>query len=109
MFNFHIPQVGPIDLERMEKAYSEWSYMVYELDQLVGSDYTGCEACGPTPMCVHVDGNFKLYRYRSAGDADPTKPYHAGNLIEAQDVVDAHVAKMANFSKVSFGSPKHLV
>ena len=89
-----------MDLERIEKAYAEWSYIQYEMDRLMGSDYGVCEACGPKPHCIHIDGNFKLYRYRSAGDAGTDTAYHLGNLIEEQAAVTAHVAKLDTIKKV---------
>lgn len=94
-------QKARIDLERFDKAYREWSYMGYELDRLVGIDRTMCEACGPSPRAVHVDGNFKLYRYRSAGRADASSVYHNGTIIEDRAAVDAHVRKVDSVTKVT--------
>ena len=75
--------------------------MTYELDRLVGIDRTTCEACGPSPMAVHVDGNFKLYRYRSAGRADASSAYHSGTIIDDRTAVDAHMRKVDSVAKVT--------
>ena len=74
--------------------------MDYELDRLVGINRINCEACGPSPRAVHVDGNFKLYRYRSAGRADASSAYHNGTLIEDKAAVDAHMRKVDSVAKV---------
>ena len=60
-----------------------------------------CEACGPEPQLVHLDGNAKLYRYRSSGSGDVSSAYHRGTFIEDSVAVDAHFDKTKDVTKVN--------
>ncbi|XP_043225461.1 uncharacterized protein LOC122383261 isoform X2 [Amphibalanus amphitrite] len=84
---------GDINQDRFAKAYAEWSYMTFAAQKLAGWDPMICPACGPQPSCIHVDGNAKLYRYKSAGDASTLKPYMQDVCIFNNASVDAHVAE----------------
>ena len=99
-------QTAPVDPRRFSKAYSEWSYMIHEARRVVGHDDLQCGACGPTPMCVHVDGNSKLYRYKSAGASGNNqwerRPYHENTCIARKADVDAHVKTLSKIGKVRF-------
>ncbi|XP_043207566.1 uncharacterized protein LOC122373504 isoform X2 [Amphibalanus amphitrite] len=92
---------GPVDFERLEKAYTEWTCMQFELQRLVCSDFMACEACGDEPKIVHVDGNFKLYRYQSSGSGEMTSAYHLGTLIEDKEAVDSHFNKTKIVTKTN--------
>ncbi|XP_043246029.1 uncharacterized protein LOC122393759 isoform X2 [Amphibalanus amphitrite] len=92
---------GPVDLERLEKAFTEWTCVQFELQGLQGSDYMECEACGADPKCVHLDGNAKLYRYRSSGSSEVSSAYHVGTFIADKTAVDAHVTKLSGVTKTS--------
>ena len=37
------------------------------LEDLTSLDLLECPACQSSAHCIHIDGNHKLYRYRSAG------------------------------------------
>lgn len=96
-------QTAPVDPERFQKAYSEWSYMEFEARRVVGYQDFQCDACGPVPMCVHVDGNAKLYRFKSAGTSaewTETRPYHESTCIASKEDVDKHVERLASVGKV---------
>ena len=58
-----------------------------------------CEACGPSPFCIHVDGNHKLYRYKTSDNN--LRPYHAGTVIQEPAEVDAHLRKLDGIRSVS--------
>ncbi|XP_043232044.1 uncharacterized protein LOC122386681 isoform X3 [Amphibalanus amphitrite] len=91
----------PVDFERLEKAFTEWTCIQFELQGLQGSDFMACEACGAEPRCVHLDGNAKVYRYRSSGSSEMESAYHVGTFIEDRDAVNAHVDKMKSVTKTS--------
>ena len=78
--------------------------MIHEARRVVGHDDLQCGACGPTPMCVHVDGNSKLYRYKSAGASGNNQwerqPYHENTCIARKADVDAHVKTLSKIGKV---------
>ena len=94
-------QPGPVDFERLQKAYTEWSCLRFEMRRMVSSDDMSCEACGPEPQLIHLDGNAKLYRYRSSGSGDTSSAYHLGTFIERKEDVDAHVDKTKDVTKVN--------
>ena len=75
--------------------------MQFELQELTCSDFMTCEACGPAPQMIHMDGNFKLYRYQSSGSGEMASAYHLGTFIEDKDAVDAHINKTKAVTKVS--------
>ena len=87
-------QSGTVDLLRLQKAFTEWTCLKFELQGLQGSDYMECEACGTEPRCIHLDGNAKLYRYRSSGSSEVSSAYHQGTFIADKTAVDAHMAKL---------------
>ena len=67
--------------------------MMFEARRVVGIDDFECVACGPTPMCIHVDGNSKLYRFESAGrnsedGLEAKQPYHDTCIAKDEDVDD---------------------
>lgn len=72
-----------------------------DTESLVGIDRSKCEACAPSPRAAHLDGNFKLYRYRSAERADASSAYHNDTLIEDRAAVDTHVCKVDSVTKVT--------
>ena len=48
-------------------AFKEWKFCHHELDVLQSKDFMECPTCAVFQHSAHVDGNAKLYRYKSAG------------------------------------------
>lgn len=48
-------------------SFKEWKYCQVELDKLRCIDWMECPSCSQHQHSVHVDGNMKLYRFKSAG------------------------------------------
>lgn len=48
-------------------TFKEWKYCQHELNILRHMDWMKCPACNDFQHSVHVDGNMKLYRFKSAG------------------------------------------
>ena len=68
--------------------------MTFEARKLTGWNPMICQACGPEPACIHVDGNAKLYRYKSAGGAvESERPYLENICIFNKAAVDSHIAE----------------
>lgn len=45
-------------------ASKEYEYLNYSIDKKLRKiEKTSCAACADSPLAVHVDGNFKLYRF----------------------------------------------
>ena len=62
-----IIQVGVINDTAFSIAFKEWKFCRHELDVLQSKDFMECPTCAVFQHSAHVDGNAKLYRYKSAG------------------------------------------
>ena len=49
----------------MQKAFLEWTYAKFEVEKLCEVQHFQCPACTPSMLAVAVDGNRKLYRFKS--------------------------------------------
>ena len=58
-------QSGKICGDTMQKAFLEWTYAKFEVEKLSQVQHFQCPACTPSMLAVAVDGNRKLYRFRS--------------------------------------------
>ncbi|KAG1943764.1 hypothetical protein F2P79_014877, partial [Pimephales promelas] len=56
---------GKICGDTMQRAFLEWAYAKFEVDKLSQVHHFQCPACTPTMLAVAVDGNRKLYRFKS--------------------------------------------
>ncbi|KAF6715261.1 hypothetical protein FQA47_005410 [Oryzias melastigma] len=61
---------GKICGDTMQKAFLEWSYAKFEVERLSEMNPFECPACTPSMLAVAVDGNRKLYRFRSQPGPD---------------------------------------
>ena len=60
-------QVGVINDTAFSSAFKEWKFCTHEFNLLQFKDLMVCPTCSTYQHSVHVDGNAKLYRYKSAG------------------------------------------
>ena len=67
IFLFLFYQTGVINSSTFHKAFQEWKYAQYEIHQLKAMDWMVCPPCAMHQHSGHVDGNLKLYRFKSAG------------------------------------------
>lgn len=58
-------QSGKICGDTMQKSFLEWSYAKFEVERLSQVHQFLCPACTPSMLAVAVDGNRKLYRFKS--------------------------------------------
>lgn len=56
---------GKICGDTMQRAFLEWAYAKFEVDKLSQVQHFQCPACTPSMLAVAVDGNRKLYRFKS--------------------------------------------
>ncbi|MED6240916.1 hypothetical protein ATANTOWER_031648, partial [Ataeniobius toweri] len=56
---------GKICGDTMQKSFLEWSYAKFEVERLFQVHRFQCPACTPSMLAVAVDGNRKLYRFKS--------------------------------------------
>ncbi|XP_034556273.1 uncharacterized protein LOC117824805 isoform X2 [Notolabrus celidotus] len=56
---------GKICGDTMQKSFLEWTYAKFEVERLSQVQHFQCPACTPSMLAVAVDGNRKLYRFKS--------------------------------------------
>ncbi|KAK0149829.1 hypothetical protein N1851_009422 [Merluccius polli] len=61
---------GMICGDTMQRAFLEWAYAKFEVDKLSQVQHFQCPACTPSMLAVAVDGNRKLYRFKSQPGPD---------------------------------------
>ncbi|KAE8293445.1 hypothetical protein D5F01_LYC08557 [Larimichthys crocea] len=61
---------GKICGDTMQRAFLEWAYAKFEVDKLSQVQHFQCPACTPSMLAVAVDGNRKLYRFKSQPGSD---------------------------------------
>ncbi|KAM4530957.1 uncharacterized protein PAE49_023263 isoform 3-T4 [Odontesthes bonariensis] len=61
---------GKICGDTMQKSFLEWTYAKYEVERLSQVQHFQCPACTPSMLAVAVDGNRKLYRFKSQPGPD---------------------------------------
>ncbi|CAB1459566.1 unnamed protein product [Pleuronectes platessa] len=59
------PLSGKICGDTMQKAFLEWTYTKFEVEKLSQVQHFRYPACKPSMLAVAVDGNRKLYRFKS--------------------------------------------
>ena len=60
-------QVPTINATAFGVSFKEWKFCQFELDKLRHINWMKCPACDDHQHSVHMDGNMKLYRFKSAG------------------------------------------
>ncbi|XP_058494830.1 uncharacterized protein LOC131465891 [Solea solea] len=61
---------GKICGDTMQRAFLEWAYAKFEVEKLSQVQHFQCPACTPSMLAVAVDGNRKLYRFKSQPGPD---------------------------------------
>ncbi|PFX21976.1 hypothetical protein AWC38_SpisGene13533 [Stylophora pistillata] len=64
----NLTTVGVINDSAFSIAFKEWKFCNHEINLLQFKDFMVCPACATYQHSAHVDGNAKLYRYKSAGE-----------------------------------------
>jgi len=60
-------RVGKIQPASYSRAFKEWCYCNFQKDKIQKKNWLKCPCCSVTQHSCHVDGNCKLYRYKSSG------------------------------------------
>ncbi|XP_059201627.1 uncharacterized protein LOC131981368 [Centropristis striata] len=61
----HFGRTGKISADTFSKSFLEWSAVKFEVDRMCKETCFSCPACTPDMLAVSVDGNRKLYRFKS--------------------------------------------
>ena len=59
----HVPV---INAATFGMSFKEWKFCQFEIDRLRNINLMECPACEGCQQSVHVDGNMKLYRFKTA-------------------------------------------
>lgn len=60
-------RIATINCKTFGTAFKEWKFCQYKLDEICLMDWMKCPPCEESQHSVHVDGNMKLYCFKSAG------------------------------------------
>ncbi|XP_035006830.1 uncharacterized protein LOC118103835 [Hippoglossus stenolepis] len=88
---------GKICGDTMQKAFLEWTYAKFEVEKLSQVQHFQCPACTPSMLAVAVDGNRKLYRFKS----QPGPGGFFDGVFLAKD------SKVSSFVDYIHGTTKH--
>ncbi|XP_072574324.1 uncharacterized protein [Paramormyrops kingsleyae] len=92
---------GPVCGDTLQRSFLEYSYCLFEEDQLSCGTPLTCPACSPDMLAVSVDGNRKLYRFLQNGSADP--PYFEGVFVAEDTSVSEFVVELHQVLKQTRG------
>lgn len=53
--------------QMMAHSFKEWCFYKHELEAKQGLDWMECPCCSVYQHSCHIDGNCKLYRYKTSG------------------------------------------
>ncbi|KAJ4924367.1 hypothetical protein JOQ06_000607, partial [Pogonophryne albipinna] len=56
---------GKICGDTLQKSFLEWTHATFEVERLSQVQHFQCPSCAPSMLAVAVDGNRKLYRFKS--------------------------------------------
>uniref|UniRef100_A0A7M5XED2 CxC3 like cysteine cluster domain-containing protein n=2 Tax=Clytia hemisphaerica TaxID=252671 RepID=A0A7M5XED2_9CNID len=82
---------GTINANTFVQVYREYNFAQYEIEKRLSFSWFDCPACGDQQHSCHVDGNCKLYRYKTSGklvsnsyygDIFIAKNQHVDDLLE---------------------------
>ncbi|XP_028409273.1 uncharacterized protein LOC114531868 [Dendronephthya gigantea] len=96
-------RTGIINASTFRKAAAEWRYCQYEVDKLQGITYIDCPPCSMSQHSAHVDGNQKLYRFKSVPRGNRTS-YYGDLFIKNNTDVDIQIAEVYSTGKKEVGS-----
>lgn len=80
-----LSQSGPVSGDRLQRSFLEFYYCQYEQEQQTGEASLSCPACHPDMVAVAVDGNRKLYRFKSRRYFSP-----ALSIMHVEQQLNAH-------------------
>ncbi|XP_028410581.1 uncharacterized protein LOC114533276 isoform X3 [Dendronephthya gigantea] len=93
MFSIQKGRMGTINSKTFGSSFREWKYCQYELNKLRHINWMECPACEQQQHSVHMDGNMKLYRYKSAG-IRKRDCYYGDAFIASNEKVQHHLCKI---------------
>lgn len=79
------------------RTYREWKYGQHELEKLMKIPIFSCPACNGKQHSCHVDGNSKLYRYKTSGKRNGDS-YYKDLFISSNEIVNNRLESL-DYSK----------
>ncbi|XP_028456561.1 uncharacterized protein LOC114570425 isoform X3 [Perca flavescens] len=93
-------RTGKLSSDSFQKSFFEWAAVQYEVDAICKEDQFSCPACTPAMLAVSVDGNRKLYRFKSTARSEE-RPIVDGVFIANDEDVTRFVDQVHNKTKHS--------
>ncbi|XP_014677256.1 PREDICTED: uncharacterized protein LOC106817122 [Priapulus caudatus] len=81
-------------------AYREWSFCRDKLLSVTQGTSLECPACTPHQHAAHIDGNHKLYRFKSVPRGSEESYFH-DTFIDRDTLVDSFVEKVRSGDKAT--------
>ncbi|XP_066934787.1 uncharacterized protein [Clytia hemisphaerica] len=79
---------GRITPSIFSTAFKEWCFCQYKIDCLQNKNWLECPACAYQQHSSHVDGNCKLYHYKSSGKRTRSDFYDGLFIVQDSKVKD---------------------
>ncbi|XP_044171275.1 uncharacterized protein LOC122955576 isoform X2 [Acropora millepora] len=83
-------RASTITATTFSRAFKEWKFCMYELQNAQDVSWMECPACSLNQHSCHVDGNMKLYRFKSSG-IQKRPCYYGAAFISQKNEVDSHI------------------
>ncbi|XP_066914469.1 uncharacterized protein [Clytia hemisphaerica] len=77
---------GKISPSIFSTAFKEWCFCQYKIDCAQHKNWLECPACAYEQHSSHVDGNCKLYRYKSSGKRTRSEFYDGLFIVNDMEV-----------------------
>ncbi|XP_032232016.2 uncharacterized protein LOC116605656 isoform X1 [Nematostella vectensis] len=91
-------RIPTINASTFRTSFQEWKYLQFEINSICHMDWMQCPACSDDQHSVHVDGNMKLYRFKSAGSRKK-ECYYGEAFIASNNKVDEHIKNIYHGAK----------
>ncbi|XP_034738953.1 uncharacterized protein LOC117951366 isoform X1 [Etheostoma cragini] len=79
-------RTGKLSSDSFQKSFFEWAAVQYEVDAICKEKQFSCPACTPAMLAVSVDGNRKLYRFKSTARSEERPIFDGVFIANDEDV-----------------------
>ncbi|XP_032391834.1 uncharacterized protein LOC116701895 [Etheostoma spectabile] len=79
-------RTGKLSSDSFQKSFFEWAAVQYEVDAICKEEQFSCPACTPAMLAVSVDGNRKLYRFKSTARSEERPIFDGVFIANDEDV-----------------------
>ncbi|XP_062307641.1 uncharacterized protein LOC134012043 [Osmerus eperlanus] len=84
----HFGRTGKISADTFSKSFSEWVAVRFQVEKICQETFFSCPACTPEMLAVSVDGNRKLYRFKSNASTSQQSNFEDIFILKDEEVAD---------------------